>query len=797
MSVEISGGPSPCPQLSDRAVEVVKTQPHTRVFEQAWEFLRGHSRFLAVAIQFYLIIQLVHQFRLESMTFGRLMNLAFVGFLIHHFLPLRFRLTFFALFSVAATIAVAHLVPGLALLGVGMGLIGICHIPIPFWYRALLLVGCAVGLTALRANVAWLPALEGMWPILGSMFVFRIMIYMYDLKHGNATFSLPRAVSYFFMIPNACFPLFPVIDYKTFCTSYFNEETSRIYQTGIRWMFRGVVQLLLYRLVYHFAPLNIADVTDAKDVAGFMAATYLLYLHVSGQFHLIVGLLHLFGFNLPETHHLYLLASSFTDFWRRINIYWKDFIMKLFFYPAFFALRRMGTLRAITLATLIAFFVTWALHVWQWVWLRGQILLTWQDVSFWCILALLVLANALQEAVSGRRRSLSKPKFGLRDRLLLGLKTIGTFTVICTLWTLWSCQSVEELEILIESAARYSWDDVLLIVAGLAAIGCAGMLWGMTGRDSSHSTSAPSEQVKTVDFWRSASMTVVGATAILGLLLLGHFETQGETRFLAALRKDQLNAGDADAQRRGYYEELDDVRANYFVWGNDRQTPTGWTDESMFRLRDDFLRREMVPSGSGNLCGTLATTNRWGMRDREYEKQKPPDTYRIVLLGSSHEVGSGVKDAETFENLVEDRLNDKDPAGAGTKYEILNLSVGGYGVLRKLIQLERKGFEFAPDAVIFSVNAGDRVFDLGDLSTAVLTNLEIPYDHLNDLIEETGVNKHLRDLVIQRRLQSHIPALYRWAFDRLSQQCSRRGVRVFVLYRPDVIDSARPRDRKT
>ena len=34
--------------------------------------------------------------------------------------------------------------------------------------------------------------------------------------------------------------------------------------------------------------------------------------------------------------------SSFTDFWRRINIYWKDFMMKVFYYPAFFRLRRLG-----------------------------------------------------------------------------------------------------------------------------------------------------------------------------------------------------------------------------------------------------------------------------------------------------------------------------------------------------------------------------------------------------------------------------------------------------------------------
>ena len=56
--------------------------------------------------------------------------------------------------------------------------------------------------------------------------------------------------------------------------------------------------------------------------------TYLLYLRVSGQFHIIVGMLHLFGYDLPETNHRYLLARSVNDFWRRVNIYWKDFMVK-------------------------------------------------------------------------------------------------------------------------------------------------------------------------------------------------------------------------------------------------------------------------------------------------------------------------------------------------------------------------------------------------------------------------------------------------------------------------------------
>ena len=202
-----------------------------------------------------------------------------------------------------------------------------------------------------------------MWAILGSMFIFRLLLYLYDLRYGTAPFSPARAVSYFFMLPNVCFPLFPVVDYKTYCSTHYNDDACAIYQLGLKWMLRGVVQLLVYRLVYHFAILNIDDVKDARSVAEYMVATYLLYLHVSGQFHLIVGLLHMFGFNLPETHHRYLLASSFTDFWRRINIYWKDFIMRLFFYPAFFVLKRLGTLRAIAIATLGAFFATCASHL--------------------------------------------------------------------------------------------------------------------------------------------------------------------------------------------------------------------------------------------------------------------------------------------------------------------------------------------------------------------------------------------------------------------------------------------------
>ena len=455
-------------------------------------YLSRVAQFLAVVAQFGLIVLVVDYWQLESQLLARLMWLAFVGFIIHHLLPLRFRLPFFAMLSLVAVITAVghfgpnvgvawltgkittagflyHLVPGLTLVGIGLGLIGICHLPIRFAARVGLVAVAGAGLVFLRAHSQWFPDVTEMWVVLGSMFMFRLMIYLYDLKHRTAPFSPARAISYFFMLPNVCFPLFPVVDYKTFCSTYYNEDWPRIYQTGLKWMFRGVIQLLLYRLVYQYAPLDVSKLSSALDVAGCMLGMYLLYLRISGTFHLIVGLLLMFGFNLPETHHLYYLATSFTDFWRRINIYWKDFVMKLFFYPIHFKLRKMGTLWALSLATLATFLATWVLHSWQWFWIRGKLLLDWKDFSFWMILAVLVLVTAIHETTRGRKRTLRPSRVTLQQRFIVGLKAAGIFSLMCILWAYWSCQSWAEFQTLIDAASRPTLRE-LMIVFGVLAV---------------------------------------------------------------------------------------------------------------------------------------------------------------------------------------------------------------------------------------------------------------------------------------------------------------------------------------
>src|SRR5213082_3360870 len=66
------------------------------------------ATFLAIVAQFGLIVMVVGYWQLESLPLARLMALAFAGFVIHHLLPVRFRLPFFAMLSLVAVIFGLH-----------------------------------------------------------------------------------------------------------------------------------------------------------------------------------------------------------------------------------------------------------------------------------------------------------------------------------------------------------------------------------------------------------------------------------------------------------------------------------------------------------------------------------------------------------------------------------------------------------------------------------------------------------------------------------------------------------------
>ena len=179
-----------------------------------------------------------------------------------------------------------------------------------------------------------------------------------------------------------------------------------------------------------------------------------------------------------------------------------------------FKLRKIGTLRAMSVATLVTFFATWALHSWQWFWIRGELFLNLKDFSFWMILGVLVLVAAIYETTRGRKRTLRPSQVTLRQRLIRGLQVAGMFSLMCILWAYWSAPSWTEFRVVIDAAARPTLREVMIVLGVLALICVCGMVWGWSSRETSEGsgTSAPRAPFH---FWPSAGTVTIGALCLL------------------------------------------------------------------------------------------------------------------------------------------------------------------------------------------------------------------------------------------------------------------------------------------
>src|SRR5262249_40540328 len=82
-----------------------------------------------------------------------------------------------------------------------------------------------------------------------------------------------------------------------------------------------------------------------------------------------------------------------------------------------------------------------------------------------------------------------------------------------------------------------------------------------------------------------------------------------------------------------------------------------------------------------------------------YSLAKPPDTYRIMLLGPSFAFGWGVDYELSFANVLKRLLQERRFAG-GKKIEIINAGVPAMPIVPQLTWFERVGKSYVPDLVI-------------------------------------------------------------------------------------------------
>lgn len=394
--------------------------------------------FVVLTAQLAGLLLLFHVYHLETPQFMYMCAIVGGAFLIHYWLPFRFKEIFWVAISVAASFFLVDKTVAALVLGTTIVIYLLLHLPFSLRWRIVLVSALfAVLLFGCVTQPARIP--RPFYAVFGGIFMFRLVIFVYDLAYAKEPISFVSYLSYFLVLPNFYFTLFPVIDFQTMRSTYYRRNIHDIAQQGIHWMVRGGVQLMLYRAILYLNDAYLPDrVTSFPKLVTNILLTFLLYLNVSGKFHIIVGMLHLFGYDLPETNRRYLLSGSFLDFWRRINIYWKDFMVKIIYLPVYFKFRKRGDLRAQVLGTAAVFLFTWAAHSYQSLWIDGTFSITWPDTIFWGALGMLVTANVVFNWWHRPRRTAP----GWQVRSLHAVRVLATVTTILVLWSLWSSPSV-------------------------------------------------------------------------------------------------------------------------------------------------------------------------------------------------------------------------------------------------------------------------------------------------------------------------------------------------------------------
>jgi D-alanyl-lipoteichoic acid acyltransferase DltB (MBOAT superfamily) len=762
--------------------------------------------------QLGLAVAVVYAFSIEGVAFRSLFALAAVGFVVNLALPLQYRLPFFVILSVGGAALTLGVADAAWLIGAGLVLIALSHLPASGRIRVTAIVAAGLVLAAARAGLFGVPWSSAVWPVLGSMFMFRLALYVHATSFGGAKGAVQgrgwlSTLAYFFMLPNLVFPLFPVVDFQTFVRTHYDRDEKTIYEQGMLWVTRGLVHLLLYRFVYQRLLLDPAEVASLGDLVQFMLSTFLLYLRVSGQFHLIVGILHLFGFRLPETHKLYYLAHSFTELWRRINIYWTEFMMKLVFYPTYFRVKKLGPTRALVVSTAAVFVTTWILHSYQWFWLRGGFPMTPQDVFFWGALGALVIVGAVRESKAVRR---VKKKEAWSARL--GARAALTFASFCFLWSLWSTESVVQWMWTLGAAANVDVRGVVLIVGVLLGV------WLLGGGEWTSLVTAGEGRSR---WLHGLQQPAVRTTLMLVLLLVSALPAVRAAAppviaaGLQTLHETGLNARDAAIQHRGYYEQLEVRATPNALMANTGGAHANWTEIvslGVLRERRDLMVNDLEPSRSVIWNGHPFSTNRWGMRDKDYEREKPAATLRIALLGPSHVMGDNVNDGHTFEAIVEDRLNREFHLGDFRHFELMNFAMPGFSLIQQIAMLDERALAFQPDVVILTHHGSNRELMERCLQTVIWSHYPVSYEPLQQMINQAGLGRVGRGGVpvpfdlfrtvagwagIETRMphgesairtrQVVTPAI-EWAFHRFADQTKARGAVPVVLALNVVVD---------
>ncbi|QDV38693.1 SGNH/GDSL hydrolase family protein [Tautonia plasticadhaerens] len=263
-----------------------------------------------------------------------------------------------------------------------------------------------------------------------------------------------------------------------------------------------------------------------------------------------------------------------------------------------------------------------------------------------------------------------------------------------------------------------------------------------------------------------------------------------------ALLRSGKNRADLDRLEAGYYEHLLDTGRRL---DDDAVTPppAPFKDGPLAMKVEDLRECVLRPDLATTFRGARWTTNRLGLRDDGCEAGDAAGSYRVAVIGDSIGVGWGVHDGEGFEPRLERALDARSADLGGPRVELLNLCVPGYAPGQRREHLERLGWSFGPDLVLYQATAADIGWDERRLRALLPGGIGWDAPMYREAIASGGLRPgdgpdRVRDALKPRRLDI-LAGVYR----AVVADARGRGVPIGWVLLPRVGRPIDPRERRS
>ena len=735
-------------------------------------------RFFSLALaQFILILFIVTQYNFEKSS-GIIDYAPYVilVFAIYSFIAIRFRSAFLFLSCLSLVYVAFGMLAGSFFIFIGLSLIFICHLPIKYSYRFLLILSIAFLLALFRTEFIYIPWMTMTTMYMAPLFMFRLIIYLYEIKNGLVPANKWQSISYFFMFPNIFLLFFPIIDYKTYIKTHLDSPEQEIWQKGIRWMVRGLIHIMCYRLICSRFLIGPIEVIDLPTLLQYMVVNYSLIIRLSGVFHFMIGLVCMFGFNLPPIFNNYFTATSFVDLWRRINIYWRNFVLKIFFYPTMFRYKKIMKKNLLAFTMMTVFAITWIMHSYQLFWITGVVSIRSIDVIFWMVIGACITANSvIIEKQTLAEYKEEKPVSDLRKHFMKIIRIMGMFLFMSVMWSLWNTRTLEDWLFIVSKGKHFDTRQLLVICSILIGIIVLGIFVQVLLKNV--------RLKQLID--RKPHETILLTLCTLTLLTLFSFNDIRSKMPLSVQRfYDNISDGSPNNIEKsnaeaGYYDKLIEGEEGNTIGIGGRSLKkmvkkNPYTNAYFYQ--NNIVNRRMKPNL--NIVGVDHNfqSNSFGMRDKEYAIKKSAGTKRLALLGGSYQMGSGVNNSEVFEAIAEERMNKELLDTNYKQFEIFNFAAGGYYLLQHVELVNTSVFQYDMDALVYFAHTDERGKVVKDFTTIIKKELPLKYPFLEQIIKESGIKSYMSILQIRELLSPYADTIMKWGYKEIYEQCKKNNV---------------------